>query len=96
MSYATVCAPVTLKECYYASNSGGSCADPRNDGSPRCCQPRLALLQRCLATGEPGEIDLELSRTGLPSSKWIELSVNPIGPTVLQGVLNDITERKRT
>ena len=53
------------------------------------------LLQRCLATGEPGEIDLELSRTSSPSSEWIELSVNPIGATVLQGVLNDITERKR-
>jgi diguanylate cyclase (GGDEF)-like protein/PAS domain S-box-containing protein len=53
------------------------------------------LLHRCLATGEPGEIDLELSRTGSPSSEWIELSVNPIGATVLQGVLNDITERKR-
>ena len=53
------------------------------------------LLQRCLATGEPDEIDLELNRAGLPSSEWIELSVNPIGPTVLQGVLNDITERKR-
>jgi diguanylate cyclase (GGDEF)-like protein/PAS domain S-box-containing protein len=53
------------------------------------------LLQRCLATGEPDEIDIELSRTSLPSSEWIELSVNPIGPTVLQGVLNDITERKR-
>jgi diguanylate cyclase (GGDEF)-like protein/PAS domain S-box-containing protein len=53
------------------------------------------LVQRCLATGEPDEIDLELSRTGLPGSEWIELSVNPIGQTVLQGVLNDITERKR-
>jgi diguanylate cyclase (GGDEF)-like protein/PAS domain S-box-containing protein len=53
------------------------------------------LLQLCLATGEPNEIDLELSRPGSPSSEWIELSVNPIGPTVLQGVLNDITERKR-
>jgi diguanylate cyclase (GGDEF)-like protein/PAS domain S-box-containing protein len=53
------------------------------------------LLQRCLATREPGEIDLELSRTGSPSSEWIELSVNPIGATILQGVLNDITERKR-
>jgi diguanylate cyclase (GGDEF)-like protein/PAS domain S-box-containing protein len=53
------------------------------------------LLQRCLTTGEPDEIDLELSRTGSQSSEWIELSVNPVGPTVLQGVLNDITERKR-
>jgi diguanylate cyclase (GGDEF)-like protein/PAS domain S-box-containing protein len=53
------------------------------------------LLQRCLASGEPHEIDLELSRAGSPSSDWIELSVNPIGPAVLQGVLNDITERKR-
>jgi diguanylate cyclase (GGDEF)-like protein/PAS domain S-box-containing protein len=53
------------------------------------------LLQRCLATGEPAEIDLELSRADLPGSEWIELSINPIGPAVLQGVLNDITERKR-
>jgi PAS domain S-box-containing protein len=53
------------------------------------------LLQRCIATGEPNDIDLELSRPGSPGSEWIELSVNPIGPTVLQGVLNDITERKR-
>jgi len=53
------------------------------------------LLQRCLTTGEPAEIDLELSRADLPGSEWIELSINPIGPTVLQGVLNDITERKR-
>jgi diguanylate cyclase (GGDEF)-like protein/PAS domain S-box-containing protein len=53
------------------------------------------LLQRCLATGEADEIDLEISRAGSPSSEWIELSVNPVGPAVLQGVLNDITERKR-
>src|SRR6267154_1625517 len=52
------------------------------------------LLQRCLATGEPNEVDLELNRAGSPSSEWIELSINPIGPTILQGVLNDITERK--
>jgi diguanylate cyclase (GGDEF)-like protein/PAS domain S-box-containing protein len=72
-------------------------------GNPQTLQELLAphglqvdeLLQRCLATREPGEIDLELCRTGSPSSEWIELSVNPIGPTILQGVLNDITERKR-
>jgi diguanylate cyclase (GGDEF)-like protein/PAS domain S-box-containing protein len=72
-------------------------------GAPQRLQEVLAphglqvdeLLQRCLATGEPDEIDLELSRTGLPGNEWIELSVNPIGQTVLQGVLNDITERKR-
>jgi diguanylate cyclase (GGDEF)-like protein/PAS domain S-box-containing protein len=52
------------------------------------------LLQRCLATGQANETDLELSRAGSPSSEWIELSINPIGPTILQGVLNDITERK--
>ncbi len=38
------------------------------------------LLQRCLATGEADEIDLELSQTGSPSSEWIQLSVNPISP----------------
>jgi diguanylate cyclase (GGDEF)-like protein len=26
---------------------------------------------------------------------WVELSVNPLGPNLLQGLLNDITERKR-
>jgi len=53
------------------------------------------LLQRCLATGEANEIDLELSRAGSPVNEWIELSINPIGPAILQGVLNDITERKQ-
>jgi diguanylate cyclase (GGDEF)-like protein len=53
------------------------------------------LLQRCLATGEPVRLSSRSISFGSPSSEWIELSVNPIGPTVLQGVLNDITERKR-
>jgi diguanylate cyclase (GGDEF)-like protein/PAS domain S-box-containing protein len=53
------------------------------------------LLQRCLTTRTPCEIDLEISRPGALHSEWIELSINPIGPAVLQGVINDVTDRKR-
>ncbi|MFL6605567.1 MAG: diguanylate cyclase domain-containing protein [Steroidobacteraceae bacterium] len=52
------------------------------------------LLQKCLASGQQHEIDLELTRASSPRSEWMELSINPIGPTILQGVLNDITDRK--
>jgi diguanylate cyclase (GGDEF)-like protein/PAS domain S-box-containing protein len=52
------------------------------------------LVQRTLSTGTPGEMDLEISRTDSPHSEWIELSINPISPTAVQGVVNDITARK--
>ncbi|MDB6088117.1 MAG: diguanylate cyclase domain protein [Gammaproteobacteria bacterium] len=53
------------------------------------------LLQRCLTTRTPCEIDLEISRSGAMHSAWIELSLNPISPAILQGVINDVTDRKR-
>jgi len=53
------------------------------------------LLQQCLSTGSPCEIDLEVSHPGALRSEWIELSVNPIGPATIQGVINDVTDRKR-
>ncbi len=52
------------------------------------------LIQRCLTTGQPCDTDLEITRRGALRSEWIELSINPIGPEGLQGVINDITERK--
>ena len=53
------------------------------------------LIEQVLLTGVPGDIDLEVSRTGVPGGTWVELSLNVIGPATLQGVVNDITERKR-
>jgi diguanylate cyclase (GGDEF)-like protein/PAS domain S-box-containing protein len=54
-----------------------------------------SLIENVLLTGEPGDLDLEIRRTGNSGSTWIELSLNVIGPATLQGVVNDITERKR-
>lgn len=53
------------------------------------------LIEQVLLTDAPGDIDLEISRPGISGSTWIELSLNLIGPSTLQGVVNDITERKR-
>jgi diguanylate cyclase (GGDEF)-like protein/PAS domain S-box-containing protein len=52
------------------------------------------LIHQCLATGQSNELDLEITTDGNPRAGWIEVSVNPIGPNSLQGVVNDITERK--
>ena len=52
------------------------------------------LIHQCLATGQSSELDLEIATDGNPRAGWIEVSVNPIGPNALQGVVNDITERK--
>lgn len=72
-------------------------------GSPQRLQDLLvphgphvdALIQRCLSSGEPCDMDLDISRDGALRSEWIELSIDRIGPTELQGVINDVTERKR-
>jgi len=52
------------------------------------------LLNQCLSTGQPYDLDLEIESAGSPRSVWIEVTLNPIGPTTLQGVVDDITERK--
>lgn len=51
-------------------------------------------IGQCLATGQPNDLDLEIATEGNARAGWIEVAVKPIGPTALQGVVNDITERK--
>jgi diguanylate cyclase (GGDEF)-like protein/PAS domain S-box-containing protein len=53
-----------------------------------------ALIADSLATGQPCDADLEIETLGR-SKIWVELSVNPLGANLLQGLVNDITERKR-
>jgi diguanylate cyclase (GGDEF)-like protein/PAS domain S-box-containing protein len=53
------------------------------------------LIRQCLSTGQSYDVDLELPRLGNPGTAWIGVALNPIGPTALQGVVNDITERKQ-
>jgi diguanylate cyclase (GGDEF)-like protein/PAS domain S-box-containing protein len=53
------------------------------------------LIRQCLSTGQSYDADLELPRFGNSGAAWIGVALNPIGPTALQGVVNDITERKQ-
>jgi diguanylate cyclase (GGDEF)-like protein/PAS domain S-box-containing protein len=53
------------------------------------------LIRQCLSTGESYDADLELPRFGNSGGAWIGVALNPIGSTALQGVVNDITERKQ-
>jgi diguanylate cyclase (GGDEF)-like protein/PAS domain S-box-containing protein len=53
-----------------------------------------ALIADSLATGQPCDADLEIECLGR-GKIWVELSVNPLGANLLQGLVNDITERKR-
>jgi diguanylate cyclase (GGDEF)-like protein/PAS domain S-box-containing protein len=78
-----------------------------NDGFSVARAPRLGellapherevaeLIEHVFLTDAPSDIDLEISRDGVPGSTWVQLSLNVIGPETLQGVVNDITERKR-
>jgi diguanylate cyclase (GGDEF)-like protein/PAS domain S-box-containing protein len=52
------------------------------------------LIAESLESGQPRDADLEIDVRGRGKT-WVELSVNPLGPTLLQGLLTDITERKR-
>jgi diguanylate cyclase (GGDEF)-like protein/PAS domain S-box-containing protein len=52
------------------------------------------LITESLETGQPRDADLEIEVRGR-GKVWVELSVNPLGPKLLQGLVNDITERKR-
>jgi diguanylate cyclase (GGDEF)-like protein/PAS domain S-box-containing protein len=59
------------------------------------CGERVAeLISASLKSGQPRDTDLEIDVPGR-GKLWIELSVNPLGPNLLQGLLNDISERKR-
>ena len=53
------------------------------------------LIRRCLSTGLSNDLDLEISTDGNARAAWIEVALNPIGPNALQGIVNDITERKQ-
>jgi diguanylate cyclase (GGDEF)-like protein/PAS domain S-box-containing protein len=52
------------------------------------------LIAESFESGKPRDADLEIEVRGR-GKIWVELSVNPLGPNLLQGLLNDITERKR-
>jgi diguanylate cyclase (GGDEF)-like protein/PAS domain S-box-containing protein len=54
------------------------------------------LIKQCLSSGRSFDLDIEMARGENARTGWIEVTVNPIGPTALQGVLNDITERKHS
>jgi diguanylate cyclase (GGDEF)-like protein/PAS domain S-box-containing protein len=53
-----------------------------------------ALIEESQALGEPRDADLELDIKGPRGKVWVEFSVNPIGPNLVQALVNDITERK--
>jgi diguanylate cyclase (GGDEF)-like protein/PAS domain S-box-containing protein len=53
------------------------------------------LIRQCLSTGESYDADLPLPRLGNSGAAWIGVALNPIGSNALQGVVNDITERKK-
>lgn len=54
------------------------------------------LLRESIATNGPKESDLPLPARGSDERRWIELSVNPVDSGHVQGIVNDITQRKRT
>ncbi len=54
------------------------------------------LIRDSLIAGLPRDADLELESFDGEIHRWIEISLNPVEDNMLQGVINDITERKRT
>jgi GGDEF domain-containing protein len=54
------------------------------------------LLSQCLSTGRSYDLDLNMAPAGSSRTVWIEVALNPIGPTALQGVINDISDRKQS
>jgi diguanylate cyclase (GGDEF)-like protein/PAS domain S-box-containing protein len=53
------------------------------------------LIGDSRASGQPRDADLDLGPVSGRGPIWVELSVNPLGHNLLQGLLTDITERKR-
>lgn len=54
------------------------------------------MIIRCRSLGKPCEADLEVWRKEQATVSWIDLSLNPIGPQLLLGVIDDVTERRRS
>lgn len=61
---------------------------------PAHAQTIVRVMRESTRSGSPGEIDLRLSPEGALKEHWIEISLRPIGHGSLQGVVNDISERK--
>ncbi len=53
------------------------------------------LIAESRASAQPRDADFEIGGGPAGSRLWVELSVNPLGHNLLQGLLNDITDRKR-
>jgi diguanylate cyclase (GGDEF)-like protein/PAS domain S-box-containing protein len=53
------------------------------------------LIEESRASGQARDADLECAAAPGRGPVWVELSVNPLGHNLLQGLLTDITERKR-
>lgn len=53
------------------------------------------LISQCLASGESYSLDIEIPAIGSHRAGWIEVALNPIDSAALQGLVNDITERKQ-
>ena len=54
-----------------------------------------SLIADARASGEARDTDLEVDLGATRGRIWVEFSVNPLGPNLLQGLVNDITDRKR-
>lgn len=65
------------------------------------------VIQRATISGHACSLDLELSNADQSSNpsqlddltracRWIELSINPVSADLVQGIVNDISDRKRT
>ncbi|MGC8518049.1 MAG: GGDEF domain-containing protein [Steroidobacteraceae bacterium] len=66
---------------------------------PPCAQRtrQIEHMPRCALLGvQSYDTDLELPPHANATGRWIELSINPLGPNQLLGVVHDITERKRS
>jgi diguanylate cyclase (GGDEF)-like protein/PAS domain S-box-containing protein len=53
------------------------------------------LIRHCLMTGMSDDLDLEIAGDGYSRAAWIEIALKPIGAGALQGIVNDVTERKQ-
>ena len=53
-----------------------------------------AIIEESCASKQATDADLEIDLAGGRGKAWVELSVNTLGPNLLQALVNDITDRK--
>jgi diguanylate cyclase (GGDEF)-like protein/PAS domain S-box-containing protein len=53
------------------------------------------MIRDCVTSGQSKDLDLEMATDASIRPGWVEVSLKPIGPNALQGVVNDVTERKQ-